>query len=346
MSQLNRLLFVFFILVFWSIITLGSGPGKAGSAAAAELRIPVGARYLAMGGSQISAVSGLDAIYWNPAGVDFSPADANAMFSYRKYIADMDINYIAVSGRLGGLGSLGISFRSLNIGDINVTTMDQPDGTGQIINPNFFVVGLTYSNRLTDRISIGVNFNIISESFGRVSASGFGIDAGVQYRNLMDVQGLSLGVVIKNLGGSIKYDGNATFVQAEQTGSSRGPTWYKIDPAADPLPSEMSLGVSYNRAIDELNHLTVSATYTNNNYTFDDYKFGLEYSYNDMFYLRGGYLYSTQTTDDRPNIFGNYSLGAGINFMEITNINLSADYAFVPVEYFETNHVFTLRFGF
>lgn len=344
MSQINRLLFITLILVSWSIV-FGSGPKKAGTAAAPELRIPIGAKYLAMSGSDISSVTGLESIYWNPAGLDFSMADANAIFSYRKYIADMSLNNAAVSGRLGGLGSIGLSFRYLNIGDINVTTMDQPDGTGQIITPNFFVVGLTYSNRLTDRVSIGVTLNLINESFGRVNATGFGFDAGVQYRDLLDVKGLALGVVVKNLGGSLQYDGNANYVQAEQTSSDRGPTWYKISSQSDPLPSEMSLGLSYIREIDEQNTITVAASYANNNYTFDDYKVGLEYSYKDIFYLRGGYLYSAETTDVNPNIFNDFTVGFGINFFEFTNLNISADYAYVPVQYFDSNHAFTLSIG-
>ncbi len=346
MSQLNRLLFTFFLLVSWSIVTLGSGTEKAGSAAAAELRIPIGARHLAMGGSQIAAVTGLDAVFWNPAGLDFSESNANAMFSYRKYFADMSINNVAVSSKFGDLGSIGFSFSSFNIGDINVTTINQPDGTGQIVNPTYFILGLTYSNKITDRIAIGVNFKLVKESFGRVSASAFTIDAGVQYRDLMNVKGLSLGVAVKNLGGSMKYDGNGTFVSATQTGSDREPTWYKIDAASNPLPSEMSLGLSYKAELDDVNALTIATTYTNNNYTFDDYKAGLEYSYDNTLYLRGGYIYSPLATDDNPNIFGTYSFGAGLNFMQFTNINLSLDYAFVPVEYFDVNHVFSLRIGF
>lgn len=346
MFQLNRLLFMILILGFSSIVTFGSGPDKAGSAAAPELRIPIGARYLAMGGSQIAAVNGLEAIFWNPAGVDFTTDNANAMFSYRKYIADMNLNYIAVSGKFGNIGSIGFSLRYLDIGDINVTTMDQPDGTGQILKPTYFVAGLTYSNQLTDRIGIGVNFNLISESFGRVSATGFSIDAGVQYRDLMDVQGLAIGVTVKSLGGAMKYDGNATFVQADQTGSSRGPTWYKIDASSDPLPSEMSLGLSYLYVFDETNNVTLASAYTNNNYTYDDYKIGFEYTYDKTFYLRGGYLFSPQDTEVKPNIFGDYSFGAGLNFMKFTSINLTLDYAFIPVEFFDTNHVITLNVGF
>ncbi len=345
MFHLKRVIFILLILGFSGIETFGGGQNRAGTAGAPELRIPVGARYLAMVGSPIASVTGLEALYWNPAGLDFSPTAANALFSYRSYIADMNMNFVAISGRLGDLGSIGLSFRSLNIGEINVTTMDQPDGTGQIMNPNYFILGLTYSKQLTDRVSIGASFNLINESIDRASASGFSFDFGVQYKNLLEVPGFSLGVVVKNLGPTMKYDGNGLYVQAESVGD-RGPTYLKVDAASAELPTEISVGLSYQRKFDEENSLTLSTTFQNNNYTYDDYKIGLEYDFKDILYVRGGYLYSPQSTDDTPNIFQNYALGMGLNFKQFSDINLTVDYAYVPVKYFDANHVFAISYGF
>ena len=122
---------------------------KAGTSAAPELIIPLGARSTAMSGAIISDVSGTDAISWNPAGLDISDTSASASFSHRSYIADIGINYIAVAAKFSSLGSLGLTLRSFNIGQINVTTENQPDGTGAIINPTFFTLGFTYSKQLT-----------------------------------------------------------------------------------------------------------------------------------------------------------------------------------------------------
>lgn len=346
MFHLKRLLFILLILGFSAMETFGGGQNRAGTAAAPELRIPVGARYLAMSGSAIATVSGLEAIYWNPAGVDISMTDANAMFSYRQYIADMSMNFAAVSGRLGDLGSIGISFRSLNIGDIAVTTMDQPDGTGSIISPSYFILGLTYSKRLTDRISIGTNLNVINESIDRVSASGFSFDFGVQYNNLFDVQGFSVGVVVKNLGPTMQFSGNGTYNLANDPNASRGPTWYDFDVASAELPSEIGIGLSYLRHFDDQNSVMVSGTFQNNNFTYDDYKFGLEYNFKDLLYVRGGYLASFQSTTETPNIWQNYTVGVGVNTKEFSSIDLSVDYAYVPAKYFDANNVFSLRFGF
>ncbi len=346
MYHLKRLLLILLILGFSAVETFGGGQNRAGTAGAPELRIPVGARYLALSGAAIANVTGLEAIYWNPAGVDISGTDANAMFSYRQYIADMNVNFAAVSGRLGDLGTIGLSFRSLNIGDIAVTTMEQPDGTGQIISPSYFVLGLTYSKRLTDRISIGTNFNVLSENIDRASSTGFSFDFGVEYNNLFDVKGFAVGVVVKNLGPSMTFTGNGTYVQANDANSSRGPTFYKFDASSAELPSEIGLGLSYQKQFDEQNSIMISGTFQNNNFTYDDYKFGAEYNFKNLLYVRAGYLASFQATDETPNIWQNYTLGVGINTREFSNIDLSVDYAYIPAKYFDANNVFALRFGF
>ncbi|HKB84839.1 MAG TPA: PorV/PorQ family protein [Ignavibacteriaceae bacterium] len=346
MYHLKRLLLILLIFGFSSAEMFGSGQNRAGTAGAPELRIPVGARYLGLSGSAIATVSGLEAIYWNPAGVDLSSTDANAMFSYRQYIADMSMDFAAVSGRLGDLGTLALSFRSLNIGDIPVTTLEQPDGTGQIFSPSYFVLGFTYSKALTDRISIGANFNLINESIDRANSTGFSFDFGVEYNNLFDVQGFAVGVVVKNLGPTMSFSGNGLYKQANDPSANRGPTFFQFAAASAELPSEIGLGLSYIRHFDDQNSVMVSGTFQNNNYTYDDYKFGLEYNFKDLLYVRGGYLASFQSTDASPNIWQNYTLGVGVNTKEFSSIDLSVDYAYVPAKYFDANNVFSLRFGF
>jgi len=346
MIQLKGLLLFLLIFACTAVETFGGGQNRAGTNAAPELNIPVGSRYLAMGGANVASVYGLEAIYWNPAGVDVSQTGANALFSYRSYFADMSMSYVAVAGRLGQIGTLGLSFRNLNIGNINVTTLDQPDGTGEIFSPTYFVLGLTYSKQLTDRIAIGVNLNLINESWARVSATGFSIDAGVEYNELFNVPNLSLGVVIKNLGTSMQYGGNGLWTQADAIGSDRGQTFYKIGVQSSELPSQMTLGLSYKKSLNNENSLSVSGAFVNNNYSYDNYNLGLEYNYNNTFFVRGGYLYSPQSTSETPNIYQGFAVGAGVNLMNVSGINIALDYAYVPVKYFSADNSFTLRLGF
>ncbi len=317
---------------------------KAGLSAAPELTIPVGARYVATSGANISSVSGVDAITWNPAGLD-AGSGSSALFSYRQYIADINISYVALATKIEGVGSLGLSLRSFNIGTIPVTTVQQPDGNGQEISPSFFTLGLTYSKQLSDRVGFGVNLNVVSESFGGVSASGLAFDAGVQYKNLIGVEGLALGVTVRNIGTSMQYGGSSLWVQASDPNAARGLSYYKVEAASFQMPSVIDLGVGYAKPIDEDNSLRISVAYENDNYGIDGYRVGGEYNFQNSIFIRAGYLYSTDVSGT-VSIFQNYTLGAGINLEKYAGIGISVDYAYVPVKYFSANNLIDIRMNF
>ncbi len=54
-----------------------------------------------------------------------------------------------------------------------------------------------------------------------VSAAGFSFDMGVIYDNLASIKGLSFGVVVKNIGPQMKFDGPGLNVNAVSSDSSR-----------------------------------------------------------------------------------------------------------------------------
>jgi hypothetical protein len=340
----NVMLTVLSVCTFLLGTTLAFAQTKAGLSAAPELTIPVGARYVATSGANVSSVSGVDAITWNPAGLD-AGIGSSALFSYRAYIADINISYVALSTKIEGVGSLGLSLRSFNIGSIGVTTVDQPDGNGQVINPSFFTLGATYSRQLSDRVAFGANINIVSESFGGVSASGIAFDAGVQYKNLIGVEGLALGVVVRNIGTSMQFGGSSLWVQASDPTTARGLSYYKVEAASFQMPSVIDLGVGYTKPLDEDNSLKISMSYENNNYAIDGYRVGGEYAFQNSIFLRAGYLYSTDPSGT-VSIFQNYTLGAGVNLEKYAGVGISVDYAFVPVKYFSANHLIDVRFEF
>ncbi len=324
--------------------TIALAQEKAGLSAAPELTIPIGARYIATSGANISNVSGVDAITWNPAGLDAGQGSA-ALFSYRQYIADIGISYAALSTKMEGIGSFGLSLRSFNIGTIAVTTVEQPDGNGEQISPSFFTLGVSYSRQLSDRVAFGVNVNVVSESFGNVAASGVAFDAGVQYKDLIGIQGLSLGVAVKNIGTSMQYGGSGLWVQATDPNSSRGLTYYKVEAASFQMPSVIDLGVGYTKPLDEENSLRVSAAYENDNYGIDGYRVGGEYSFQNSIFIRAGYLYSTDVSGT-ISIWQNYTLGAGINLQKYAGLGISVDYAYVPVKYFTANNLLDIHLEF
>jgi hypothetical protein len=332
-----------------SLLAFGGGENRAGTSSAPELTIPVGARYLGTVGSGVAVASGLEAIYWNPAGVDNALRDVNAMFSYRDYIADINVNFASVSSRFS-FGTLAISLRAFEIGEIKVTTESAPDGTGEILEPTFFVIGGTYSVGLSDRTSVGVTVNAIQESFGRVNASGVSFDLGVQYRDLIGIQGLTTGVVVKNLGPGLNYEGSGLFRQADVPGSDRESGFFKVSSATFDLPTVFELGLAYAYPIGDENSLMVTGAYQNNNFAVDEYRFGVEYSYDQMLYLRGGYLFSTDPIQGADvatdHVFENFTLGFGVNFANVGELEIDLNYAYVPAELFNDNHIVGINVGF
>ncbi len=346
MKYFQRILFSLSLCLMLTLSAIAGGQNRAGTSAAPELTIPFGARYLSMGGSSVAFARGPEAIYWNPAGVDLSERSANAMFAYRSFIADIKLNYLAVTGKFG-FGSLGLSLRSLSMGDIPITTEAAPDGTGEIYSPTFFVGGVTYSKQLADRISVGASLNIISENFARVSASGISFDVGVQYQNLVGVEGLGVGVTVRNIGPPMKYGGSGLWTQAQVPGSERGITFYKVEAASFELPSAFDIGLAYTVNLGGSSKLLVTGSYQNNNYSYDAYRIGAEYNYNDMLYLRAGRLQAASASDRIPDIFQNFNLGAGVRFTNVGGTDISVDYAYVPVkDFFTNNHVVAVRVGF
>lgn len=333
---------IFAVLIF-SVSLFAGDVARKGTTGADHLLIPVGARGIATGGSMLATLSGLESIYYNPAGLDRASGGGEAMFSYMSYLADINISYFAASTKMGDFGSLGFSLRSLDVGDIPVTTVEFPDGTGESYSPTYMTLGLTYSKVLTDRISVGANFKLITEEIVNTSATGFAIDFGVQYRFS---ESLFLGASVKNIGTNMIYEGPdmevATDIPDVAIGSKPGR--YQVVAEEFQIPSYFELSIAYKYNFNEQNNLLLASTFTNNNSFEDDLKFGLEYSFMNTFFLRGGYSLLLENTDD--SIFG-FAAGAGVNYDFGNELGITVDYAFRDVQEFpEPNHIFTVKLGF
>lgn len=337
-------LMLLLLLTTASLLHAGGG-NRNGTGGASELLIPVGVRGIGLGGANTSTTMGIEALYWNPAGISRTEKTAEATFSYMKYIADMGVTYGAVSTNIAGFGALALSIKSLSFGDIDVTTTQNPDGTGQTFNPQFLTVGLSYARSLSDRVSVGMTGNVILENIAQVSATGIAFNVGVMYENLGDINGLSLGVVLKNLGPQMKFDGPGLYAQAIASGYQRAGELYKIESAAFELPSTLEFGLAYRPMINEQNSVLIATTFQNNNFSGDIYKVGAEYMFNNILALRGGYAY-TPESQEAGNLFG-LTAGVGLNFDFGGGTDIKVDYAYRQVKNnFDANHVFSVSFGF
>jgi long-subunit fatty acid transport protein len=342
---LRRLAGVFVVVNGLFIATVFAGnTNRTGTAGAQELLIPVGANGIALGGSNVAFASGTDAIYWNPAGLSRMTFGTEAYFSHMSYIADIGIDYGAVGVNFQGIGTFAASFKSISFGNIPVTTEDNPDGTGATYSPAYVVAGLTYSRNLSDRISVGVNFNLISEAIMSTTATGFALDAGVQYNGLI-IPELKLGIVVKNLGPNMTYSGANLYHQEAGVGSSG---WFSTVAAPFELPSQIEMALAYEKKLNEMNDIAVYGDFENNNYSSDLYKVGIQYAFDNMIFLRGGYNYAPNAVKDvtgQSSQIYDWSLGAGFNY-NLGGLNFTFDYAYRHVVLLTPNNVFTVKLGF
>ena len=314
---------------------------RIGTGGAVELRLPVGARSLALGGATLANESGVEALFYNPAGAAATEAETEVAFSHTAYIADINLNYFGLVHRFGSFGSLGISAKVLSVGDIARTTESAPDGTGEIFSPTFATLGATYSRRMTDRVNFGGTIYYVSEKVLQESATTTAFDFGFQYD--AGYRGLALGLSLKNLGPSMAFSG-ADFEQnifrpGDDPDAQRRTVTNSS--AAFELPTYIQFGLSYPLITEGMNRATAFGAFQNNSFARDVYRGGLEWTYRRDYALRLGYAASGKQND----LFG-FTYGLGVRVPFGAN-HLIVDYAGQRVsDFFSDVHHVSLRATF
>jgi hypothetical protein len=331
------------VLVFHPAQMHAGRGDKSGTPSATQLLVPVGSRSIALSGASLATVSGLEALYWNPAGLARPGKQYNAMFSHMSYLADIGVDYVAFGTTVGDAAAFGLALKSMSFGEIPVTTEDQPDGTGELTSPRFMTIGGTFARQISDKISAGLTANFIYEKMGNVVGTSVAFNAGVQYTGLGGVEGLGVGVVVKNLGPQLKYDGSGLErVVTVQDALTPDPL-LKIDAAPADLPSTIEIGLGYTTPVSGLGNVTLETTFQNNNYSDDEYKFGIETDFRGLLFGRLGYAFASER--DGGNYLYGFTGGLGVR-TAIQGVDVQFGYAFRSAGFFAGNHVFDLILAF
>jgi opacity protein-like surface antigen len=184
---------------------------------------------------------------------------------------------------------------------------------------------------------------LITESIQNTTASGFAIDAGVQYRFS---NALMIGIAVKNIGTNMEYSGPDLTTRTNVPGSIPGsnPGTYEIVAESFQIPSYFELSLTYAFNFNEQNNLSLAGAYTANNAFEDVANLGLEYGFMNTFFVRGGYNYLMENSDGY--IYG-FTFGAGIDYKMGGDVGFAFDYAFRDVKEFPNPmHIFTVKLAF
>ena len=265
------------------------------------LKIGADARGNALSGAVISAVSGVESIYWNPAGLN-ELEGREALVTYNHWLAGMNYIYggFGMPLLISKLGKVGGSVTFVSEGSIEQVgeTIQDLSSLGSY---DLSVSG-AYGMRL-GKIEVGGALRFITKSVFGYQSTGAAVDIGGKMKFLDNR--LSAGMVAKNLG------------------------WASaVGDKPDGLPMMYQAGVSY-RYVQKDNSIEGMVS---SDIMIDELPYvnaGIEYGYREALYIRVGYRVETA-----GNVLGGakgLSVGLGGRLENVLVKSMRADVTWLPM---------------
>jgi hypothetical protein len=325
-------------------LLLGQGVSKTGTVAATFLEIPVGASAVAMGSAFVSLANDATSLYWNPAGCAWL-VQSEVLAMHTNWIAGTRFDYAAFVLPLEDFGTVGVNFTSLNMDDMKVTTVEKPEGTGELFSAGDLAVGLSYAHRLTDRFTIGVNAKFVQQTIWHESATAFAVDLGTIFRTDL-IGGLTIGASLSNFGTPMKMSGRdarqfGMLDPTKQGTNSQIPQDIEMD--SWDLPLLFQIGVSTTPVKTDNYRLTIAADALHPNDDRESVNVGGEFAFQDILFLRGGF-----NALGLPEREGGLSFGFGLSSSSFlsSSTTVKFDYAFRDMGRLSNINVFSLSVRF
>jgi hypothetical protein len=265
---------------------------RPGSSTAQFLDIGVSPRAEAMAGSYFSVAEGAEGAYYNPA-VLARIEGTDATLAFTRWFANINHEFFSVAHNFGAI-SLGLSVTALQTDEMAVRTPLQPDGTGETFYAGSYRFGISIARAFTDHVSIGITGNFIRQNLFRDFAeNAYAGDIALLYDT--GARNLKFGFLLSNFGS------NVTFVNESY-----------------PMPTSFSFGISINALEFSDNAVLVSVSAKKPNDGRPRAMVGMEYNFQNMFFIRGGYH------DDEVKTFD-----AGVGFrLRLDSYTLNVDYSY------------------
>lgn len=322
---------------------------QVGITAVPFLQIEPDSRATGMGNTGVAIADNASAIFWNPAGLAFqnqsqiSLTHANWLPAFN---ADLFYDYLVGTYHIDGVGTIGGHITFLNLGE--QTRTDETGLELGRFNSFEISAGLSYGFRLSDTFALGTGLRYIYSSLADGSVSGqditpgssIGVDFAGLYRSNPFLVGsreavFSAGFNLANIGPGIQYTDNA---QKDPLPTTLRAGWaYKMDLDSNGLNSltfsnDISKIMARNERISgeqgdpQYQNMGVFEALFNSWGSFERFNgtenvtvslaqqlmfgFGLEYWYDNLFALRGGYYFEHPENGNREFI----TLGAGLRY--------------------------------
>lgn len=305
-----------FILIILLCLLIGAIPAHAVIKKVAQtglqfMKVDVGTRAAALGGSYTVIGNDASAMFYNPAGIGKMDKKAEVFVTQTQWIADITYNAGAVAFNAGNLGIFGLSFITADYGEILGTRVAATEkgfeDTGTL-DVGAYAIGLTYARQITDKFIVGGQIKYCYQQLGENRMN----TAGTVSKN--EVNGLAYDF------GTIFYPGfkSMRFGMSIRNFSQQ----FKYRQEGFQLPLTFTLGVAMD-VMDFVgeheNPLVVSIDASHPRDYTERILIGAEYTLFNMLSLRGGYKMN----------FDEEGLTGGVGFKtELSGIRLDLGYSY------------------
>jgi len=350
MKQINKWIKATAIIAFIIFsVQEGFSQQRAGSAGASELLINPWARSSGWAGSNIAGIRGVESIFSNVAGLAFTEK-TELVFSSTSWLqisgfndAVSNISSFGFAQKVGESGVIGLSIMNMSFGDIEITTVENPDAGIGVYSPSLMNIALSYSKIFSNNIYGGMTIKMISEQISNLGANGVALDAGIQYVTGKK-DNLKFGISLKNVGPRLSFTGDGLSFRGVVGDADDYKMTVEQRSSELELPALLNIGLSYD--INVLRHrLTGAGTFTSNSFEKDQFRLGGEYSYREMFMVRLGYTYEDgiRTPSTRTTALRGPSAGFTIE-LPMGNANtFGLDYSYRHTDPFQGSHTIGAR---
>lgn len=336
------ILLIIALTLTFNLQSFSQGVTKAGTTAASFLGIDVGPRGNAMGGAYVSIANDVTAMYWNPSGIA-QLDNFEATFSNTRWIADLSFNFAGIVLPIEDFGTIGVNATFLTMGEMERTTIANPDGTGEMFDAGMYAIGLSYARNLTEQFAIGFNAKYINERLYHSNATGFALDVGALFDTQLN--GLKIGMSISNYGTKMNLDGRDLIVQYDVSPSIHGNNPNidaKLSTNEFDLPLMFRVGVSMDllKGLGNSNFiLSVDALHPSDDVEYVNV--GGEYVFYDMLSLRAGYKELFNEDSEQG-----FNFGGGIRYSLEDVTTFYFDYSYMDFGILDAVHSFSVTLKF
>lgn len=180
---------------------------NAGTATAQFLKLEMGARHAAMGGTYAAHGSDVFTLWGQPAALTWAPDAWQVGFQHTEWFQGVEQEYIGVSTGISDRSRAGLVVNTVGVDGL---TRAQENAAGGLVSvggefdARDWAVSGHYGWMVNEDIGVGVAARWIRSTLDDVSADAFAADLGVRMR-VRSVEGLTVGASVTNLGTGMKF---------------------------------------------------------------------------------------------------------------------------------------------